>query len=257
MTAALAVVAVLAFYAFFYPYVVRRWGPLTQALVERLQLARDHPVREIEAVGKLAAAAVAQAMFAVGLWALTEVDVGSLFGLQLDLVALGVVLGIGEIALAGSLSAAAVQAIAVASPAEPSARAGWLARSRGGWMGYFAATVAAAPAWFSAASISLYVAVEELVFRGIMITLLADHGAAIAIGLPLVLFVCIQVFGLPSLRAALFPLIGAAVIGVAHGVIFWHVPEILPLIAAHLTFFGGALLLATPADRPAAAAGVR
>jgi hypothetical protein len=35
----------------------------------------------------------------------------------------------------------------------------------------------------------------------------------------------------------MFPVVGATVVGVVHGVLFWVLPNVLPLIVAHLTFF--------------------
>lgn len=116
-------------------------------------------------------------------------------------------------------------------------------------MGQFAATVAAAPPWFSLASVSLYVAGEEIVFRAIVIDAAAGAGAVAAVALSLVLFVVVQAFNMPSVRAATFPIVGAVVVGLVHGVLFWQTYDVLPLIVAHVTFFAGALALAA-APRP-------
>jgi hypothetical protein len=251
MIALATIAAVLGFYALFYSRAVKRWAPAVRVLVGRLRLDQDHPVRDVDAVGKLAAATVGQALFAGVLLLATGASGGSLFDLHWELVALGAVLGIGELAFAGLLGSAAVQVAALVSH-QGHEREAWLARSHGGWMGYFTATVRVAPVWFSTIIISAYVAVEELVFRGILITVLAQHGEAIAVGVPLALFVAAQAFGLPGLRASLLPITGAAVIGATHGVVFWHVREIVPLMAAHLTFFSGALIVTMSAGgRPA------
>jgi hypothetical protein len=198
-------------------------------------------------MGKLAAAGVAQAVFAAALLAAAGVNLSAVLGdgPHPELLALGALLGVGELALASMLSAVVVEvALATKPPERRSAVQGrWLAEARGGWMAQFSATLEVGPAWFAAACVGLYVAGEEVVFRGILIELLRPQGAAVAIGLSLALFTTVQTFHMPSLRAALFPVVGAAVIGLVHGLVYWHAPGVLPLVVAHLTFFLGTLAL--------------
>jgi hypothetical protein len=119
----------------------------------------------------------------------------------------------------------------------------WLAESRGGWMAQFQAVVTEVPPWLAIVSITLYIAVEELIFRGILISALRPYGATIAIGVALVLFVSIQAFHMPRLRGASMPIAGATIVGTIHGLLFWMIPFLFPLIIAHLTFFSGTLLI--------------
>jgi len=44
------------------------------------------------------------------------------------------------------------------------------------------------------------------------------------------------------LIAAIFPITGALVVGITHGILFLHVPDISPLIVAHFTFFVASIL---------------
>jgi membrane protease YdiL (CAAX protease family) len=115
-------------------------------------------------------------------------------------------------------------------------------------MSQFSATVSTAPVWFAAASMGLYVSVEELIFRGILLELLRPAGAVWAIGISTVLFVMVQAFSMPGWRAAMFPMVGAAILGLVHGFLYWRVPVLLPLVVAHLTYFGGALGVMTRRD---------
>ena len=255
MSALATALAIVLFYRFFYRVVVKRSGRPVRFAVALLRLDARHPAREVEAVGKLAAAAVAQLLFAAALLVLLEIAPGELFAFEPGLVALGLVVGIGEFALAGFLCTVAFQVVGSVS-GEGSA-VDWLRRARGGWMRYFASTRSAAPPWLAAAIIALYVGVEELVFRGIVITAAAPHGALVACGLSAVLFVVTQVFGMPSLRAALVPVVGAAVVGPVHAILFWQVHDLLPLVAAHLAFFWGALRLTSGGPLPVTAARAR
>jgi hypothetical protein len=250
MTTLAVTIAVLAFYGFFYRKVVRHWGWLAELVVARLRLGSTRSVREIEAIGKLMAAGVAQALFVATLVLVLDIDLGAITGLSPDLLVLGAVLGFGELALASFLATVVVQ-LDLHWRSDERAVGSWIAQGRGGWMGQFAATVAAAPPWFAVASISLYVAGEELLFRGIVIDTTAGAGAGIAVALSLALFVVVQAFNMPSVRAATFPMVGAVVVGVVHGILFWQTYDVVPLIVAHLTFFAGALVLLPPARRMA------
>src|SRR5262249_57428142 len=91
-----------AFYRLFYRYVVARWGPVVEWAMRSLRLDARRPVREVEAVGKLAAAGVAQLLFALVLawWAGFPVD--QLVGVGLDpgVWPRAALLGAGELALA-------------------------------------------------------------------------------------------------------------------------------------------------------------
>jgi hypothetical protein len=247
MTAALSCLAVLGFYALFYRTVVKRWRVFVRPFVRRAGIEATSPLREIESMSKLAAAGAAQAMFAAGLMAATGIELSSLLGdgPRPELIALGAVLGVGELALASVLCAVVAEVALLTTPPEQrrSVHERWMAESRGGWMAQFSATLRVAPAWFAMACVGLYVAGEELIFRGILIELLRPHGAAVAIGTSLALFTMVQVFHKPSLRAALFPVVGAAVVGFVHGLLYWQAPGVLPLVVAHFTFFVGTLAL--------------
>jgi membrane protease YdiL (CAAX protease family) len=239
--------ATLLFYAFFYRAVVARWGPVVQSIARWLGLDTRHSVREVEAIGKLAAASVAQLLFLVGLALALRVDGSDLTGPGLEPGVLGfaAALGVGELALTSLICTAIVElTLATSHGSRSEAARQWAAQGRGGWMSYFLLTARAAPLPLALASICLYVTVEELIFRGILITVAAGGGAVVAVGVSAVIFVAVQAFAMPSRRAALAPMVGAAVVGVVHGVVFWHVQDVVPLAVAHLTFFGAALSLA-------------
>jgi hypothetical protein len=255
LKAVAACAAVLCFYAFFYRTVVKRWGPLAQWLLSRSGLESRHPVWQVQAMSKLAAAAVAQALFAVVLLLALGARPAMMPGLRPDLIVFGAVLGVGELALSSFLCTVWVNAALLRSPGgAPQAEARWLAQGGGGWMGQFSATVRTAPPWFAAISMGLYVAVEELIFRGILIDLLRPAGVGWAVAVSTALFVLVQAFSMPGLRAAMFPMVGAAVLGLVHGLIYWRVPYLLPLVVGHLAYFGGALgMLSRPEGVPRAA----
>jgi len=249
MTAAAAGLSVLCFYAFFYRSVVARWGGAVQWVLRPLQLERLHPVRHVDAVGKLAAAAVAQLLFAVALFWALGARWGEIVGQHAAVIPEAALLGAGELALTSLICTLIVEvASARRGPARETVRREWAAQTRGGWMSYFLLTMRAAPPTVALGSICLYVGVEELIFRGLLIPALLDAGlggtgSVASSGL---LFVGVQALAMPSRRAALFPMVGAAVIGVVHGILFLHVPDVIPLAVAHVAFFAAAMSLARP-----------
>jgi hypothetical protein len=249
MTAAAVALIVVCFYAFFYRAVVARWGRVVQWALRPLRLDTLHPVRHVEAVGKLAAAAVAQLLFAVALAWILGLRPENVVGFHPGLILAAAALGVGELALTSLLCTMVVEfTTAARGPTRDIARQEWTAQSRGGWMSYFLLTVRAASPAVALGSICLYVGVEELIFRGVLIPefLEAGWGRGLAVAASAALFVGVQALAMPSVRAALFPMVGAAIVGVVHGILFLHVPDVIPLAIAHATFFLAAMLLARP-----------
>lgn len=234
-----AIAVVALFYASFYRRVVKHWERAGKLLVDRLGITSTSSAREAEAVGKLACASVAQAAFAVLLLAAFRLDPRAISGFQPILIILGVVLGFGEMSLSRFFCTAMVHLNGFGN--SRLAVAEWLAASRSGWMGLFAGTIGSAPSWFSATIIAVYVAGEEIVFRAILISVLAPNGPVFAVGISTLLFVAAQAFNMPTLRAAAFPMVGALVVGIIHGALYWRTRDVVPLIGAHLAYFATAL----------------
>lgn len=249
MTAVAVGLTVLLFYGFFYRGVVARWGSIVRWMLRPLRLDSAYPVRHVEAVGKLTAAAVAQLLFAVALIFAFDVRPDDFLGTHPALLPAAAVLGIGELALTSLLCTVVVEFVTVTrGSARGTARRDWSTQSRAGWMSYFLLTVRTAPPAVALACIGLYVGVEELVFRGVLIPtfLHAETGGTFAVAASTTLFVAVQALAMPSRRAALFPMVGAAVIGVVHGILFLYVPDVIPLAVAHITYFTAAMLHARP-----------
>lgn len=232
--------AIGIFYGYFYTRVVARWGLLVRPMLALLQLGASHPLREIDSLGKLAAAGVAQALFAVALLAVLGMSPLAIAKLpSIGTVALGVALGVSELGTAAFIATIVVK---VAVQVSGERMDTWLGPGRGGWMGQFLASSRVAPRWLFASCVILYVGGEEVVFRAILIDLLRPLGPAIGIGLPAACFVGVQALHMPSVRSTIFPMVGGIVVGIVHSIIYWQSPEVLPLIVAHVTFFVGALL---------------
>lgn len=229
----------------YYYLLVSRLGPVSRPLAEMLGLGKRYPVRDISAVVNLPVAALAQFLFSLVLIAITGVSVGPLLigEFQPILMLYGILLGIGEMALATFLCLVAIQiAMKVAPAGSAPQNQNWSVIARGGWMRYHMKTLEVAPMPLATLSILLYVGVEEMIFRPILITYFLPQGAGVALICSVFFYVLVQVFHMPDWRAAMFPIIGALVIGIFHGLLFLAVPSLLPLVIAHFVFFIAAVL---------------
>ena len=145
------------------------------------------------------------------------------------------VLGAGEVGFAVVLGASIDMILRwVRSGQESDESRAVLAKS--GWMRHFVALRQASLfAWVCIST--LYVCGEELIYRALCLKSLAHWGAVESIVLASALFVAIQVFHMPSWRAALYPIIGASVVGLFHAWLFLHQAQITPLVVAGTTSY--------------------
>jgi len=118
-----------------------------------------------------------------------------------------------------------------------SSKSSWFVAVEGGWMRSFLKTVEIVPMPFAVSAIILYIAMEEVVFRGVVINALIPWGQAAAVSISTVFFVLVQAFHMPSWRSAAFPIVSASVMGPLHGSLYVAVPDLAPLIVAHSTMF--------------------
>jgi hypothetical protein len=161
---------------------------------------------------------------------------------SVNLLGLGVGLGISEMALGSLLCRLAISLLSRYGMRDTSLEQ-WLAISRGGWLQHHLGALMAAPAVIALCFTALQVSAEEIVFRAVLGGLLRSlFGPAIVITISTVLFSGMQVFHTASWRNAIFPILGATVMGVIHMYLFLLVPNVWPLIVAHITFFMIAIL---------------
>jgi membrane protease YdiL (CAAX protease family) len=228
----------------YYGKIVRLVGePLARrvvsAVVDATSIPRSWSDADITGVVRLLLAGLLQLSFLVALVAVLPVATGDLMPPSWDirLMLLGVPLGAAEAGLATYVAYLGSRVAELARRgATPTTVEGWLTVARGGWIRYYVRTAEVAPRWLLVSATVLYVAGEELVFRGVVLT---DSGRspALAVAVSVVLFATAQVFSTPGWRTALFPVLAAIVLGVAHGWLFVTVPDITPLIIAHATMF--------------------
>ena len=147
-------------------------------------------------------------------------------------VGLGLLLGVGEYSVSATLCKFAISVAVAFSASEES---DWASLMRSGWMGsYFRCRASIGlPATLVLASI--YVLGEEMMFRGAILgSLLVNYGPAPALAGSIGAFVAVQFASMPSVRAAMFPIIGAIVIGVVHGLVYLDTRDLTALCTAHV-----------------------
>ncbi len=117
----------------------------------------------------------------------------------------------------------------------------WSGVAKGGWIQMYFKTIEVLPIPWGAFAVFAYIAFEECIFRGFMVGILLPVGPYCAVVGSTILFAGYQIFHTPGWRTALFPILGASVVGIVHGVLYIESSNIIPLIIAHSCFFGSAL----------------
>jgi hypothetical protein len=166
--------------------------------------------------------------------------VATLFRFEPSLVVRGVLLGVGEASCSMLLAQVAFRALApvrqVQSGGDPALEYQTLGQS--GWMRTYLYVFARLPLPLALLVVSCPLLGEELIFRATAIPLLAPLGVVPAVALSTLVFSAVQVKWLPSWYQAIGPVCGAAVMGLANGLVFAGSGNLLPALIAHVTFLG-------------------
>lgn len=250
VTATAQVLVVVAAVLVYYGLVVQRVGDyparaLLRVVTDRFDAARNYSADQLDSMVRLSLAGVMQLIFCCVLILIGGLAPGDLVAGHVRPVLLlyGIMLGIGEAALGSFLGYVGMRTAMQVAPARvPADVSAWMTMAKGGWLRYYLKTAEAASIWFALGVASLYVVVEEIVFRGVLINVLDDAGAVVALGVSAALFVAVQAFNMPSWQTAMFPMLGALVMGLVHGSLYLAVPALLPLMIAHLVAFLAAVV---------------
>lgn len=149
--------------------------------------------------------------------------------------ATGVALGVGEYSTGALLCQAAMRSWDMGpEPGGDRDEAVWGALMHAGWMGRYFRARREFPISVVVCLAATYVVCEEVVFRGILLSVLEEVGFLPAYLASVGCFVASQFGGMPGVRAALFPAIGATVIGCVHAGLFWTGTDLFTLIVAHV-----------------------
>lgn len=149
----------------------------------------------------------------------------------------GILLGIGCMGLSGLLCKIAIQVINLFKQQNAYDLKSWLTMARGGWIKHHLQSIEILPIYFSLLVLTMQVGSEEVIFRGILLNYFIQFGPYVAFITAWILFILMQAFLMNKWQSAIFPMIGAAVMGFIHSILYLHVPLLWPLVIAHVTFF--------------------
>lgn len=107
----------------------------------------------------------------------------------------------------------------------------------GGWLKSYEYIKVIAPPYIFMPAIVLQLTCEEIIFRGIFINYFINFGVLYTIITSTLLFALMQIFLIPTIRGALFPVIGALLMGMVHGYLFLVIDSLWPLVFSHMIFF--------------------
>lgn len=155
----------------------------------------------------------------------------------------GILLGLGIMGTASLLGRFYIEIMHTLFPKKfPTDMKHWLVMVRSGWIRHYLHVLQALPLPIALLIAFGQVCGEEIVFRGILTPYFLPYGQLTAIILSTLLFMYMQLFQMPNRVSGIFPMIGALVMGTVGSILYLQVPDLLPLMIAHMIFFSVAVL---------------
>ena len=233
-------IAFLASIALYYCVLTRVFDRIVLCKVLERRSIGDESVPDVLAAVDITVAAVFQGLIIWALCIALRLDIQRLMmeGLHPSLFIIAPLLALAELA-AASMLASFFMSLAVDVPGK-----NWGAMMESGWVRSFILTSKRGNAGLALVGISIYIGCEEILFRGVGIAAFADLGPVAAGVASTLTFIAVQAVGMPSMKHALFPICGAAVMGPVHSILAISFAPLLFLIAVHLMFFFAALAAA-------------
>ena len=224
------------------------YGPVAQSaevlarrIAPRLPQAAVYPIDHVRSLVALPAFGILGLTIYVVSCALVGVSpLAAVGNTTLGLLLLGALLGIAEAALALILASTMIVAIApfrLRGMPPDAINTEMRIVGRSGWIRLYDHVLQMRPWPVPTVAIALPLMAEELLFRGLAVTLLRPEGAVAAVALTTAIFMAAQIAGMPSWFSSVPAICGALVVGLVHAYLFWAVPTLTPLLLAHLTFF--------------------
>jgi hypothetical protein len=207
----------------------------------RIRILRTYTTEELAAGFSLLVTSISHVLFCWAMFRLAHLSFHNVIDVRrasLVLLILGFILGLGEAACGSWLGYLAMNVMIRYAPTlVPDRTESWISRARGGWMKLWLRTAEA----FSRPAVvilaTVHISVEELLFRGLLISILRPAGIIVSVTVSMLAFTFYQTLNTRSWLNAAFAITGACVIGVVHAILFFSVPTLLPLIVAHVTMF--------------------
>lgn len=226
----------------YYGYLASRFDSMVVRQVVKLKCARYYSLAELSSVVDVGVAGVLQLVVCLFLALLVSFDGTAILGQQFSwaCLGLGLALGLGEMAVASFACFVLFSCYSLAQcrrvPYALRANELYL-RTQLGWVKSFGLIREVLPWPLAQALILFYVAIEEIIFRGLLLgELLQVLPPSWAIGAATAVFAACQLFGMPRNVYSLAPVISAVIMGTVHGAAYVAIQSIAPLILAHWVF---------------------
>jgi hypothetical protein len=232
----IAVIIMITYYKYIKSFIIY----CAPFVTKQLSLTRYFPKSDIEGTIELALIAMSHVLFCTVLITVIPIDwpVTKIKWTFIPIYSLyGILLGIGCMGISGLFCKVAVQVINTIKKDNQYDLKTWLTIARGGWIKHHLQSIEILPIYLSLFILAMQVGSEEVIFRGILLNYFMPFGKLTAFFSAWSLFIVMQGFLMYRWQTALFPMIGATVMGFVHSVLYLQVPLLWPLIIAHITFF--------------------
>lgn len=222
---------------FYYKYTKNYLIDFSSKIVTHFKLSAYFPQADIKGAIELSLIASSHVLFAIMIWyflGLRSASVSLSYKHDALYFIYGVLLGIGCMGVSTLFCQILMQ---VCNVFHYQSFDQWMILSRGGWMKHHLQSLEIFPFIISFLILAMQVGAEETIFRGILIPYFLPFGLSVALSTACILFVGMQALLTYRWQTALFPMVGATVMGVVHGLLYVRVPILWPLIIAHISFF--------------------
>jgi len=230
-------IAIIGLLIIFYYHFFKKWirGP-SYWIAKKLGLTKKYSVEESAGATGFIIVVITHFIFLWAACAILGVDFKDI-GLNVSKVnynILGLFLGIG---IAGTVALLAMLMVKLLALMTVNTEKQIFLSLSCGWLKRYEYLKLVFPLSISIPFIICQLACEELVFRGLLLNYLFVYGVFYSITVSTIYFIMIQTFQMPTIRGALFPVLGALVMGPIHGYLFYLTHSIWPLIISHAAFF--------------------
>lgn len=228
-------ILLIAFYYYFKGQIFK----LAPAIAIKTKLINHYPLSQVVGAVELLSVAVLHVIFCFSFALLFHVNIANVF-LNTTIIdcIYGALIGIGCVGTSILFCTIAMILIEhYAKDNAPKSLQEWLAISGAGWIRHHKHTLKIFPFAIAILIFTLQIGSEETIFRSILIQLFEPYGTQTAFIISTLLFIFMQTFHMPNMMSAMFPIIGATIMGITHGLLYLYHPSITPLIISHLTFF--------------------
>ncbi|MBA3537318.1 MAG: CPBP family intramembrane metalloprotease [Tatlockia sp.] len=223
----------------FYNYGKKIIFQFSPNIAMKTTVIEQYPLSQIVGVIELTVVAFCHVIFGCLLLFFFKIDIVTIFkNTTIINCFYGILIGIGSVGISILLCTVGMKVLeSIAPDKAPKSIDGWMAVANAGWIRHHKHTIKVLPFYLALLIITLQIGSEEVIFRAVLTHIFIPYGAKIALMISTLLFIYMQTLHMPSKTSAMFPVIGATVMGLTHGLIYLENPSIVPLIISHLTFF--------------------